>query len=322
MILKRTTLEETFVRSPLLVMDGAMSTALEKMGVDLNTKLWTAKALADCPKKIKQVHKNYFKAGADCGITCSYQATVSGLMAIGYTKEQAEELIIKSVTVFLEAREEWWKEEGEKAGRVWPLCLASVGPYGAYLADGSEYRGNYGVSEDTLYEFHKRRMELLWDAGADLLLIETQPSLKEALVEAQIAEEIGADYWISFSCGDEKHINEGEKIAECARTFSQDAYKYPHLKMIGVNCTKPVYVVSLIQELRSGTDLPIAVYPNSGEEYDPTTKTWHGTNDKKTFCDYALSYFQNGATAVGGCCTTVESHIRQVAEARRDFEKN
>ena len=158
-------------------------------------------------------------------------------------------------------------------------------------------------------------------AGADLLLLETQPSLREALVEAKIAEEMGADYWISFSCGDDKHINEGTKIAECARAFSRDPHKYPHLKMIGVNCTKPAYIVSLIREFRTATDLPIAVYPNSGEEYDPVTKTWHGTNDKRTFYDYALSYFQNGATAVGGCCTTVESHIRQVTQARRDFEK-
>ena len=93
MTFKRTTLEETLAVSPLLVLDGAMSTPLENMGIDLNTKLWTAKVLADQPEMVKQVHKNYFKAGADCGITCSYQATVPGLMDIGYTKEQAEEMV-------------------------------------------------------------------------------------------------------------------------------------------------------------------------------------------------------------------------------------
>ena len=184
MTFKRTTLEETLAVSPLLVLDGAMSTPLENMGIDLNTKLWTAKVLADQPEMVKQVHKNYFKAGADCGITCSYQATVPGLMDIGYTKEQAEELIAKSVEIFLEAREEWWQEEGEKAGHTWPLCLASVGPYGAYLADGSEYRGHYEVSEETLYEFHKHRMELLWEAGADLLL-KTLDALENGTVTPQ-----------------------------------------------------------------------------------------------------------------------------------------
>lgn len=178
--------------------------------------------------------------------------------------------------LLLEAREEWWAEEGQCLGRAWPLCLAGIGPYGAYLADGSEYRGNYGVSPAALREFHQRRMGLLWEAGADILLIETQPSLEEVLIEADLAEELRAEYWISFSCRDEAHINDGT---------------------------------------------PIAVYPNSGEEYDPVTKTWHGAPDASSFYEYALDYFRAGAAAVGGCCTTVESHIRQVAEARTRFQQ-
>lgn len=301
-----------------LVIDGSMSTALEQMGVNLNHKLWTAKALVECPEKVKQVHWNYFHAGADCGITCSYQATIPGLMNAGYTQAEAEHIITESVRLFLEAREEWWQAEGKAAGRAWPLCLAGIGPYGAYLADGSEYRGSYGVSDETLREFHQRRMQLLWEAGADALLIETQPSLSEVLIEADLAEQLGADYWVSFSCRDGSRINEGDRIADCAKVLSQG---HPHLRMIGVNCTKPVYIDSLIRELRQATSLPIAVYPNSGEEYDPVTKTWHGAQDGKSFYDYALSYFKNGADAVGGCCTTTEVHVQQVDEARAAFRK-
>lgn len=301
-----------------LVIDGSMSTALEQMGVNLNHKLWTAKALVECPEKVKQVHWNYFHAGADCGITCSYQATIPGLMKAGYTQAEAEHIITESVRLFLEAREEWWQAEGKAAGRAWPLCLAGIGPYGAYLADGSEYRGSYGVSDETLREFHQRRMQLLWEAGADALLIETQPSLSEVLIEADLAEQLGADYWVSFSCRDGSRINEGDRIADCAKVLSQG---HPHLRMIGVNCTKPVYIDSLIRELRQATSLPIAVYPNSGEEYDPVTKTWHGAQDGKSFYDYALSYFKNGAAAVGGCCTTTEVHVQQVDKARAAFRK-
>lgn len=301
-----------------LVIDGSMSTALEQMGVNLNHKLWTAKALVECPEKVKQVHWNYFHAGADCGITCSYQATIPGLMNAGYTEAEAEHIITESVRLFLEAREEWWQTEGKVAGRAWPLCLAGIGPYGAYLADGSEYRGSYGVSDETIRSFHRRRMQLLWEAGADALLIETQPSLSEVLIVAELAEQMGADYWVSFSCRDGSHINEGDRIADCAKVLSQG---HPHLRMIGVNCTKPVYVDSLIHELRQATSLPIAVYPNSGEEYDPVTKTWHGAQDGKSFYDYALSYFKNGADAVGGCCTTTEVHVQQVDEARTAFRK-
>lgn len=297
----------------ILVIDGSMSTALEQMGCDLNDSLWTAKVLAEQPDLVRQVHENYFRAGADCGITCSYQATIPGLMAHGYTQGEAEDLIRRSVELFRQARENWWQAEGKAAGRVFPLCLAGIGPYGAYLADGSEYRGRYGVSADTLRDFHRRRMELLWQTGADVLLIETDPSLEEALIEADIAEELGADYWISFSCKDGQHINEGTPIRDCVAALAQG---HPHLKMVGVNCTPPQYIEELIGECRKGGDLPVGVYPNSGETYDPATKTWHGSRMSITFGDYARRWMRAGAKAVGGCCRTVDIHVKQVVQAR------
>lgn len=312
----KTPLQNILDTCGIMVIDGSMSTALENMGLDLNHRLWTAKALDENPELVKQVHINYFRAGADCGITCSYQASIPGLVNCGYSEKEAEDLIRRSVKLFLEARDEWWEKEGSIAGRAWPLCLAGMGPYGAYLADGSEYTGSYQVSDDELYTFHARRAELLMEAGADILLFETQPSLHEALLEARIAEELGADYWISFSCRDGKRNGKGELIAECAAALSKD---HPHLKMLGVNCTKPEYIESLIHCLRSGTDLPIAVYPNSGEVYDPVTKTWTHAGDDLDFGSYALRYMAAGASAVGGCCTTVEKHIHQVADARDKY---
>ena len=212
---KHNTIAEIIEKNGIMVIDGSMSTALEHLGANLNSKLWTAKALEESPELVKQVHLDYFRAGADCGITCSYQATIPGLMANGSSREEAEKLIARSVEIFQEARDQWWEEEGEKEGRAWPLCLAGIGPYGAYLADGSEYRGHYGVEDSVLDEFHRRRMEILHEAGADILLIETQPSLHEALLAADIAEELGADYWISFSCMDDRHICEGDPIRKC-----------------------------------------------------------------------------------------------------------
>lgn len=309
----RITLEETLNKTRIMVIDGSMSTALEHLGCSLNDKLWTASVLSGQPEKIEQVHYDYFCAGADCGITASYQATIPGFMNRGFSRQESEELIAKSVELFHNARKRWWEESGQAAGRAYPLCLGAVGPYGAYLADGSEYRGKYGVSEETLRQFHRRRMEILWEAGADLLLIETQPSLHEALIEAGIAEEIGADYWISFSCMDEKHICEGDLLRDCAARLSEG---HPHLRMLGVNCTAPRYVSALIGELQRGTELPVAVYPNSGEIYDPVTKTWHGGKDGVRFADMAKPWMEQGARAVGGCCTTVASHIRDVAAAR------
>ena len=319
----KNSIRQVIDKNGIMVIDGSMSTALEQLGANLNSKLWTARALADSPELVKQVHLDYFRAGADCGLTCSYQATIPGLMANGYTQTEAEHLIARSVEIFREARQQWWEEEGEKAGRAWPLCLAGIGPYGAFLADGSEYRGHYGISDDVLDGFHRRRMEILHEAGADILLIETQPSLHEALLAAGIAEELGADYWISFSCMDEKHICEGDPVRDCAKAFAKD---HPHLRMIGVNCSKPIYIAGLVRELRAGLNaseegkrIPIGVYPNSGEEYDPVTKTWHGVGDAKSFEEYALDYMKAGAEAVGGCCTTVASHVEQVIAAREKF---
>ena len=314
--MKKATIQDVLENNKIMVIDGSMATALEALGANTKSSLWTAAALAEQPELVKQVHLDYFKAGADCGITCSYQATMPGLMAHGYTEAQAEKLIADSVRLFLEARDEWWETEGCAASRVYPVCLAGIGPYGAYLADGSEYRGNYGVTDQVLYDFHRRRMEILTEAGADVLLIETQPSMKEVLIEAEIAEDLGADYWISFSCRDGLHINEGDLISDCAAELSKG---HPGLKMIGVNCSKPEHIVSLIREIKGATNLPIGVYPNSGLIYDPDTKTWSVPEGQMDFGSYAFSYMKAGAAAVGGCCTTNAEHIRQVAEMRDKY---
>ena len=313
----KASLENILKKNTVMVIDGSMSTALERLGADNSSRLWTAAALADNPDLVRQVHLDYLRAGADCGITCTYQATIPGLVEHGYSEEEAEKLIADSIRIFLEARDEWWQAEGKESGREYPLCLAGIGPYGAYLADGSEYRGNYGVSDEVIYDFHRRRLEIVQEAGADIALIETQPSLNEALIAADICEELGLDYWISFSCRDGYRINEGNLICECAKSFSEG---HPHLKMIGVNCSKPEYIASLVRELKSATDIPIGVYPNSGLIYDPETKTWTQPQNVMNFGAYALDYMQAGASAVGGCCTTDCEQIEQVVSSREVFD--
>ena len=131
------TIDQILKDNTVMVVDGSMSSALEALGCNLSNKLWTATVLIENPELVKEVHKYYFRAGANCGITCSYQASIPGLMAVGYSEKEAEDYIRLSVKLFLEARDEWWETEGKKANCTYPICLASVGPYGAYLADGS-----------------------------------------------------------------------------------------------------------------------------------------------------------------------------------------
>lgn len=292
----------------IMVIDGAMATELEAMGCDLNDELWSAKILAENPELIKKVHISYFKAGADCSTSASYQATVPGFIKKGFTKEQAEKLITDSVKILISARDEWWESEGKNSGRVLPIVSAAVGPYGAFLADGSEYRGNYNISKEELKAFHKGRIELLWNAGSDILAVETIPSLDEALIIAEIVKELNAKCWISFSCKNVTDISEGTKIKECAKALSS----YDCVEAIGINCTAPEFVPSLIKEAKAGGTKPVVVYPNSGEIYDAVTKTWHGRGDGRTYGSMASEWIDCGATIIGGCCRTTPENIKEV----------
>jgi homocysteine S-methyltransferase len=302
-------------RYPVLVIDGALATELERRGCDLKDDLWSAKVLLEQPEKIKQVHYDYFKAGADCAITASYQATMQGFMRRGLNEIQAHDLIQKSVHLAVEARDEFWAEEANRAGRATPFVAASVGPYGAYLADGSEYRGKYGLTEAALMDFHRPRMKALIDAGADSLACETIPSLMEAQALVKLLDEFHSiDAWISFSCRDEVHVNEGQQLEECVRAVEAS----PFVAAVGVNCTSPKYIPALIGEARKATSKPILVYPNSGETYDAANNHWDGHPVYESFGEEAKDWFQAGARLIGGCCRTTPEDIRTIASWARN----
>ncbi|PRY63499.1 homocysteine S-methyltransferase [Vreelandella songnenensis] len=302
--------------APFMVIDGALATELEALGCDLNDSLWSARLLAQAPEKIRQVHQAYFEAGADCAITASYQATIPGFMQAGMTVEQARELIKRSVTLAMEARDAVWQPG--QADRPRPLVAASVGPYGAYLADGSEYRGGYDLDRAGLVEFHRERLELLLASGADLLAVETLPSLEEALaITDLLAEHPGAQAWITFSAKDGEHISDGTPIEACAAALAG----CPGVAAIGVNCTALKHIESLIASIKRACDLPVLVYPNSGEQYDPVTKTWHPAacehSGPSGLVQGAEQWLAAGASGIGGCCRTTPEDIQALAQWRR-----
>jgi homocysteine S-methyltransferase len=300
---------------PVLIIDGALATELERRGCDLKDELWSAKILLEQPEIIKQVHLDYFKAGADCAITTSYQATVEGFVRRGLNEEEAIALIQKSVTLAKEARDEYWADSSNRVGRSKPFVAASVGPYGAYLADGSEYRGNYGLTEKELMDFHRLRMKALIEAGADLLACETIPCFIEARAIATLLKEFpDTPAWISFTARDEEHVSEGQVFADCVRQL-QD---HPQITAIGINCTSPSYITSLIHEAKRMTRKPILVYPNSGETYDATKNDWNGDPVLYSFGEQAREWYQAGARLIGGCCRTTPKDIRVIASWARD----
>ncbi|MBK6794294.1 MAG: homocysteine S-methyltransferase [Anaerolineales bacterium] len=293
----------------IAIVDGAMATELEARGCDLNDDLWSARVLLEQPELIHSVHLDYFNAGADIAITASYQATVDGFAKRGLSRDQALDLMKKSVKLAQEARDEFWAKAENRVNRARPLVAGSVGPYGAFLADGSEYRGDYNLTEDELIAFHRPRIEALIASGADLLACETIPCGIEARALIRLLTEFpGTFAWFTFTAKDGEHISNGERIADIAAFLD----KQPQAAAIGINCSSPLHIPSLVREIKQNTSKPIIVYPNSGEYYSAVTNTWHGETSCDKFGSQSKEWYENGATLIGGCCRTTPGHIREV----------
>ena len=294
-----------------LILDGGLATELQARGFDLNHPLWSARLLREAPEAIVAVHHAYLEAGADCITSASYQATVDGFMREGLSHGAATDLLPRSVKLATDARDAFWNVAANRVGRKRPLVAASVGPYGAALANGAEYTGAYDRDEAGLREFHRDRLRLLAAAGAVLLACETIPSAGEARALASLlAESEGVAAWFSFSCRDGLHINDGTPLADCARFLAP----HPQVLAIGVNCTSPEFAASLVASVAAVAEKPAVAYPNSGESYNAVTKTWSGAAAGE-WGGLGREWRDAGARLIGGCCRTGPGHVRALRQA-------
>ncbi|MFU0886603.1 homocysteine S-methyltransferase [Kluyvera sichuanensis] len=289
---------------PFVLLDGAMATELEARGCDLADSLWSAKVLMENPQLIYDVHLDYFRAGAQVAITASYQATPDGFAARGLNEAQARSLIAKSVELAKQARDSYRAENPAAKGL---LIAGSVGPYGAYLADGSEYRGDYQRSAQVFQDFHRPRIEALLEAGVDLLACETLPSFDEIRALAQLLEAYPvAQAWFSFTLRDAQHLSDGTPLRDVLALLAD----YPQILAVGINCIALENTVEALEYLHSLTPLPLVVYPNSGEHYDAVSKTWHHHGEAcATLEGYLPQWLAAGAKLIGGCCRTTPKDI-------------
>ena len=286
-------------RQGVFILDGGLATALESRGHDLNDELWSAKVLLEAPDVIKQVNLDFLAAGADCIATATYQASLPGLKKRGLSDAEALEGIRQAVRLTVEVRDACWSEPSHREGRLRPLVAASVGPYGAFLADGSEYTGDYAIDDEELYEFHRTRWHLLAESDADLMACETIPSQREADVLLRLLRETPARWaWLSFSCRDASHLSDGSRLVDVARACDAEL----GVAAVGINCTSPELISDLIAEARKGTAKPIFVYPNSGETYDAASKTWSAGPLALDWGSVAAEWAGLGAAGIGGCC--------------------
>jgi homocysteine S-methyltransferase len=279
-----------------------MSNALEDRGHDLGDSLWTARLLRDAPSEVAAVHRAYYEAGARVATTASYQASVPGFVAAGVDRAEAERLVCRSVALATEVRDSL---AGDGVAR-W--VAASVGPYGAVLADGSEYRGRYGLSAARLRDFHGPRLELLASAGPDLVAVETVPDLDEAVVLTALLDEVGVPAWFSYTVRGSATAA-GQPLAEA---FSVAA-SARSVVAVGVNCCAPTEVLDSLYAAAEVTRKPLVAYPNSGAAWDSSSRRWQGAAAYDV--GLAADWVSAGARYVGGCCRVGPREIASLAHA-------
>ncbi len=282
-----------------VILDGGLATLLEAHGHDMSSELWSARLIRDDPDAIVRAHEEFFEAGAEVAISASYQASFDGFARLGMDRRDAEALMRRSVELARAARD-----------RVAPggWVAASIGPYGAVLADGSEYHGRYGLTVAELRAFHGPRLEVLADAGADVLAIETIPSLAE--VEAVLAELDGSGVtaWLSLTADDDR-TRAGEPLAE-AFAMAADVVE---VIAVGVNCLDPGQVSASVASATKASGRPGVAYPNSGQGWDARTRQWTGA---PAFDSAAVgAWVEAGARLIGGCCRVGPSEVAGLRQA-------
>ena len=276
------------------LLDGGLATALEDLGNSFTSELWTGELLKSAPDQIREAHAAFVRSGAEIIITSTYQVSFPGCIAKGWTHEEVVDALKNSIQLARDAKA--------------PKVAASIGPYGAYLADGSEYRGNYDATEAQLREFHKERLEILIACKPDFLAIETIPEIREARVLLELLKDLNntIPVWIAFSCRDDLRLSSGEYFKVAARVSKELGAEY-----IGINCTSPELVTSLLESAKEYG--PFVVYPNAGRTWNEKLKRLEGATVKLSD-KHIQEWAGCGATIIGGCCGIGPKEIAQVSQ--------
>jgi len=278
----------------VIKLDGGLSTALENNGNKLTTSLWTGELIRTNPAQITKAHLDFINAGAQIIITSSYQLSYTGCGARGWSEDEANQALIASTLLAKNA-----VIESGKSVKV----AASVGPYGASLADGSEYKGNYGVSKQVLKDFHAKRLEILISTSPDYLALETMPDTFEVEVLLDLLNDCPIPFWISYSCKEGNQTNAGQDF-QSAVDLAQSAMA------VGINCTKPELITDLLRSAKS--DKPYVVYPNSGRIWDAVKKEWTGSAAVGFNDQLIQEWMESGAEIIGGCCGIGAAEIAEI----------
>ena len=279
----------------IIKLDGGLSTALENNGNKLTTSLWTGELIRSNPAQITRAHLDFINAGAQIIITSSYQLSYPGCKDRGWSEVDTDQALIASTQLAKDAI-----TQSGKSVKV----AASVGPYGASLADGSEYKGNYGVSKSALKDFHARRLEILISTSPDYLALETMPDTSEVEILLELLTDCPIPFWISYSCKEGNQTNAGQSFQSAVDLAS-------NAMAVGINCTKPELITELLRSAKSSK--PFIVYPNSGRVWDAKNKVWTGSAAAGFSNKLVNEWIEAGAEIIGGCCGIGAAEIKALS---------
>lgn len=283
-----------------VLLDGGLSTALESLGVDTSGDLWTAWAAWRRSDDLVRAHRSFVDAGAEIVTTASYQCDTELLERAGADTRTARQVLASTTELARRAT------EGTSC-RV----AASIGPFGASLADGSEYTGVYPVPWEVVESFHRRRLEVLIDTGPDLFAVETIPRRDEGSLVGDLLVEFGAPQaWFSFGCKSATDTYGGDDVTSAVEAVLD----YPNLMAVGVNCVAPALVGDVLENL-GDVEAPFVIYPNHGRRWNGFERVWEG-DATSIDDDFVASWLARGARFIGGCCGTGPDGIARLAETR------
>lgn len=312
--------KELLENQDVLILHGALGTELEALGYDISGKLWSAKYLLEEPSIIQEIHETYIAAGADLVTTSSYQATLPGLQEAGLSEAEARAVIAQTVDLAKAARDRVWQSlsKAEKSKRPYPLISGDVGPYAAYLANASEYTGDYGkISKEGLKDFHRPRIAILLEQGVDLLALETIPNAleAEALVELLAEEFPEAEAYLSFTIQETDRISDGTSLEAVTDLVNSSEL----ILALGFNCSSPLLFDAALEKLSGLTDKYLITYPNSGEVYDGQTQTWKPKDvTAKNLREHSQAWHEQFQVKIlGGCCRTRPNDIKALYQTFR-----
>lgn len=307
-------LKDYLTEGKILILDGALGTEIENRGYNISNKLWSATYLVKNNNIISQIHLDYLKAGADIITTSSYQATLKGLIQeLNFSESKAKDLIALTVKLAKIARDDFWEslDEKHKEKRLYPLIGGDIGPYAAYLADGSEYTGIYPENNIDFKAFHRERIAILIENGVDFLIIETIPNQKETIEIIELLEEEfpTIDAYLSLTLKEPNTITDGTLFTDLIEKVNHSS----QIVAVGANCCSPKFISPTLKKLKPLTSKPFVIYPNSGETYNGSTKTWSSSsNNYENFFEEVSNWVHLGTQIVGGCCRTRPSDIKKI----------